>query len=60
LVDELNQELKKLNSADVRCSDETKTYWYNYNEDEEVLGQRFNLWLRDVVLSGVEMWRRGI
>jgi Fic family protein len=35
-------------------------FQFAYNEDEEVVRQRFNLWFRDVVLAGVEMWRRGI
>jgi Fic family protein len=31
-----------------------------FNEDEDVTRQRFEVWLRDVALAGIEMWRRGI
>ena len=35
-----------------------KVFDFYYNEEEEALVSRFNLWLNDSVLNGLDQWRR--
>ncbi|HEX9756615.1 MAG TPA: hypothetical protein VGB26_02290 [Nitrospiria bacterium] len=37
------------------CED---VFQFSYNEDKQVVSQRFQEWLNDAVLAGLDQWRR--